>query len=51
MSELRHRKTSNSNPLDAFREFDAFKMNKLPTEQIQTSTIGKNMRGENFLVN
>lgn len=39
MSELRHRHVTN--PLDSFRELDAFKMNKLPEEIEQKSTIGK----------
>lgn len=39
MSELRHRHV-NPNPLDSFREFDAFQ--KLPEEIEQKSTIGKN---------
>lgn len=39
MSELRQRKSTN--PLDSFRELDAFKMNKLPEEIEQKSNIGK----------
>jgi hypothetical protein len=39
MSEIRQRKAAN--PLDSFRELDAFKMNKLPEEIEQKSEIGK----------
>lgn len=39
MSELRQRKVTN--PLESFKELDAFKMNKLPEEIEQKSTIGK----------
>jgi hypothetical protein len=39
MSELRHRKSTN--PLEPFRELDAFKMNKLPEEIEQKSSIGR----------
>lgn len=39
MSELRQRKSTN--PLEPFRELDAFKMNKLPEEIEQKSSIGK----------
>lgn len=44
MSELRQRKISAAadfNPLDSFRELDAFKMNKLPEEIEEKSSIGK----------
>lgn len=43
MSELRQRRATppSRNPLDTFRELDAFKMNKLPEEIEQKSTIGK----------
>ena len=39
MSELRQRKQTN--PLDSFRELDAFKMNKLPKEIEKKSNIGE----------
>lgn len=39
MSEIRQRKSTN--PLEPFRELDAFKMNKLPEEIEQKSSIGK----------
>jgi len=38
MSELRQRKSTN--PLEPFRELDVFKMNKLPEEIAQKSSIG-----------
>ena len=38
MSEIRQRKSTN--PLEPFRELDAFKMNKLPEEIEQKSSIG-----------
>lgn len=39
MSEIRQRKVTN--PLDSFKEFDAFKMNKLPEEIEEKSEIGE----------
>ena len=47
MSELRQRKSTN--PLDSFRELDAFKMNKLPEEIEQKSNIGKCQENKNDL--
>lgn len=46
MSEIRQRKSTN--PLDSFRELDAFKMNKLPEEIEQKSNIGEFQKNENF---
>lgn len=39
MTELRQRKSTS--PLEPFRELDAFKMNKLPEEIEQKSSIGR----------
>lgn len=41
MSELRQRKSSN--PLEPLKEFDAFKMNKLPEEIEQKSSLGESI--------
>lgn len=42
MSEIRQRKSTS--PLEPFRELDAFKMNKLPEEIEQKSSIGKKLK-------
>lgn len=46
MSELRQRKSTNL--LEPFRELDAFKMNKLPEEIEQKSSLGENVVTEGF---